>query len=135
MSRLNPDTSRGTNHDTEPFTAPHRLFRGRRVRRPGHLAETRVIDAVKLYRLGGVDVRALDHVSVGFEVGRFTAVMGPSGSGKSTLMHCVAGLDALDSGRVVIGGTDLGELNDRRSPSCVATASGSSSSPSTSSRR
>jgi len=39
--------------------------------------------------------------------------MGPSGSGKSTLMHCVAGLDTLTSGRVLIGDTDLTTLNDK----------------------
>jgi putative ABC transport system ATP-binding protein len=38
--------------------------------------------------------------------------MGPSGSGKSTLMHCLAGLDTLTSGQVLVGGTDLGSLND-----------------------
>jgi putative ABC transport system ATP-binding protein len=39
--------------------------------------------------------------------------MGPSGSGKSTLLHCLAGLDQLSSGRVLLGGADLGALNDR----------------------
>ncbi|MCL4142078.1 UNVERIFIED_CONTAM: hypothetical protein GTU68_026803 [Idotea baltica] len=39
--------------------------------------------------------------------GQFTAIMGPSGSGKSTLMHCMAGLDRLDSGSAVIGDTDM----------------------------
>jgi putative ABC transport system ATP-binding protein len=39
--------------------------------------------------------------------------MGPSGSGKSTLMHCVAGLDSLTSGQVLIGDIDLSTLNDR----------------------
>jgi putative ABC transport system ATP-binding protein len=72
-----------------------------------------VSDAVKTYRIGDADVRALDHVSVGFEAGRFTAVMGPSGSGKSTLMHCVDGLDSLDSGQVRIGDAVLGGLRDR----------------------
>ena len=51
-------------------------------------------------------MRALDGVSVEFAAGRFTAIMGPSGSGKSTLMHCVAGLDTLTSGTVLIGDTD-----------------------------
>jgi putative ABC transport system ATP-binding protein len=55
----------------------------------------------------------IDGVSVGFEAGRFTAIMGPSGSGKSTLMHCVAGLDDLSSGSVFIGDTELGSLSDR----------------------
>ena len=40
--------------------------------------------------------------------------MGPSGSGKSTLLHCIAGLDALTSGAVFIGDTDLTTLNDKQ---------------------
>ncbi|MFI5644184.1 ABC transporter ATP-binding protein [Kitasatospora sp. NPDC051705] len=74
----------------------------------------RVADAVKVYGVGGTEVRALDHVTVEFPAGRFTAIMGPSGSGKSTLMHCAAGLDTLSSGRAWIGETELGPLNDRR---------------------
>ncbi|MGN9758805.1 ABC transporter ATP-binding protein [Streptomyces sp. SD31] len=74
----------------------------------------RVVDAVKVYGTGGTSVRALDGVSVGFPVGRFTAIMGPSGSGKSTLMHCAAGLDTLTSGTAHIGDTDLSSLDDRR---------------------
>jgi putative ABC transport system ATP-binding protein len=71
------------------------------------------IDARKVYGSGDTEVRALDGVTVDFEVGRFTAIMGPSGSGKSTLMHCVAGLDDLTSGKVFIAGTDLTTLNDK----------------------
>ena len=73
----------------------------------------RAIDAVKVYGRGDTSVRALDGVSVSFTGGRFTAIMGPSGSGKSTLMHCLAGLDTLTSGRVIIGDTDLGSLDDK----------------------
>jgi putative ABC transport system ATP-binding protein len=74
----------------------------------------RAIDAVKVYGRGATEVRALDGVTVGFEAGRLTAIMGPSGSGKSTLLHCLAGLDALTSGSVFIGDTDLTTLNDRQ---------------------
>ena len=74
----------------------------------------RVVDAVKIHGHKDNVVHALDHISVDFGAGRFTAVMGPSGSGKSTLMHCVAGLDSLTSGTIVIGDTDLAELDDRR---------------------
>ena len=63
---------------------------------------------------GDTVVRALDEVTVDFEAGRFTAIMGPSGSGKSTLMHCVAGLDDLTSGTVLIGDADLTTMNDRQ---------------------
>ncbi|GAA3462053.1 ABC transporter ATP-binding protein [Saccharothrix longispora] len=68
---------------------------------------------VKVYGKGDTAVRALDGVSVAFEAGRFTAIMGPSGSGKSTLMHCLAGLDNVDGGSVRIGGTEITSLNDK----------------------
>jgi putative ABC transport system ATP-binding protein len=68
--------------------------------------------ATKRYGKGTTAVTALDQVTVGFERERFTAVMGPSGSGKSTLMHCMAGLDTLTSGQVLIGDTDLSKLSE-----------------------
>ncbi len=74
----------------------------------------RAVDAVKVYGKGEAEVRALDGVTVEFESGRFTTIMGPSGSGKSTLMHSLAGLDTLTSGTVWIGDTELGTLNDRK---------------------
>lgn len=74
----------------------------------------RVIDARKVYGSGSSAVAALDGVSADFASGAFTAVMGPSGSGKSTLMHCLAGLDTLTSGQVLLGETDLGGLGDQR---------------------
>ena len=58
-------------------------------------------------------VNALRGVSVEFEPGSFTAIMGPSGSGKSTLLHILAGLDRPTSGWVEIAGTRLDELSDR----------------------
>jgi len=76
-------------------------------------AAVAAIDLVKVYGSGDTAVRALDHVSVGFAPAAFTAIMGPSGSGKSTLMHCLAGLDSATSGRVLLGGTELGRLPDR----------------------
>src|SRR3954447_208232 len=69
--------------------------------------------AVKVYGRGMTAVTALNDVTVDFERGRFTTIMGPSGSGKSTLMHCVAGLDTLSSGRVLLGDVELGKLNDK----------------------
>ncbi len=80
---------------------------------PAGSTAAEAVDAVKVYGRGETSVRALDGVSVSFATGRFTAIMGPSGSGKSTLMHCLAGLDTLTSGRVIIGDTDLGSLDDK----------------------
>ena len=70
------------------------------------------LDAVrKVYGLGDCGVVALDGLSVGFESGSFTAVMGPSGSGKSTFLHIAAGLDTPTDGTAWLGGVNLGELN------------------------
>jgi putative ABC transport system ATP-binding protein len=71
------------------------------------------VDAYKIYGSEDSEVRALDGVTVSFELGKFTAIMGPSGSGKSTLMHCLAGLDSLTAGAVIIGDTDLANLDDK----------------------
>jgi putative ABC transport system ATP-binding protein len=76
------------------------------------VAAARAVDAVKVYGEGQTAVRALDGVNLEIERGAFTAIMGPSGSGKSTLLHCMAGLDELTSGRVMIGDTDLSTLGD-----------------------
>ncbi|HSJ27164.1 MAG TPA: ABC transporter ATP-binding protein [Acidimicrobiia bacterium] len=72
----------------------------------------RAVAATKVYGSGPTAVRALDGVDAGFRKGHFTAIMGPSGSGKSTLLHCLAGLDTLTSGQVLLGETDLGTLDD-----------------------
>ena len=78
------------------------------------VAAAGAINASKIYGKDDSEVRALDDVTVDFALGQFTAIMGPSGSGKSTLMHCLAGLDALTSGRVLIGATDLAQLDDKQ---------------------
>jgi putative ABC transport system ATP-binding protein len=68
----------------------------------------------RVFGAGEAAVHALQDVSVAFPTGRFTAIMGPSGSGKSTLMHILAGLDRPTSGSVVLDGTELGDLDDKR---------------------
>jgi putative ABC transport system ATP-binding protein len=72
----------------------------------------RAVDLTKIYGTDETAVTALAEVSVDFDRGRFTAIMGPSGSGKSTLMHVCAGLDSATSGKVYIGDTDLTTLKD-----------------------
>ncbi len=75
-------------------------------------AAVRAVRLRKTYGSGEVAVTALDDVSVDFERGGFTAIMGPSGSGKSTLMHCLAGLDSASGGEAWIGDVEVTGLDD-----------------------
>jgi putative ABC transport system ATP-binding protein len=77
-------------------------------------AAARAVELTKVYGRGDAAVRALDGVSVAFDRGHFSAIMGPSGSGKSTLLHCMAGLDAPTDGRVFIGDVDLTTLSEKQ---------------------
>ncbi|HET9793991.1 MAG TPA: ABC transporter ATP-binding protein [Thermoanaerobaculia bacterium] len=71
----------------------------------------RVSDLVKIYRMGDVEVRALDGVSLAVAEGEFVAVMGSSGSGKSTFMNIIGCLDRPTSGRYWLDGEDVSELS------------------------
>jgi len=71
-----------------------------------------VENVTKTYRIGKVDVPAVQGVSFEVERGEFVSVVGPSGSGKSTLFYMLGGLTRADSGRVVIDGEDFARLTD-----------------------
>jgi len=66
----------------------------------------------KVYRMDGVEIRALDGIDLAVARGDSLAVMGPSGSGKSTLLGLLGGLDRPTSGSLAFGGRDVGELSD-----------------------
>jgi putative ABC transport system ATP-binding protein len=86
---------------------------GQTAAKPAAALAARIVDGVKVYGAGATAVRALDGITADFTAGRFTAIMGPSGSGKSTLLHCLAGLDRLTEGHVLLGEVDLGSLSDK----------------------
>jgi len=66
----------------------------------------------KSYPSGGRELIVLHGITFALEPGGFLAIVGPSGSGKSTLLALLAGLDQPTSGRVLLGGVDLGPLSE-----------------------
>ena len=77
-------------------------------------AAVRLEGVTRTYGKGEGAVFALRDLTLRFDLGSFTAVMGPSGSGKSTFLHVAAGLDSPTRGVVELGGVDLAELDPNR---------------------
>jgi putative ABC transport system ATP-binding protein len=70
-------------------------------------------DITKIYRMGDIEVRALNGVSVCVEAGEWVAITGASGSGKSTLMNVIGCLDRPTSGSYRLDGTEVATMDDR----------------------
>lgn len=77
-----------------------------------HLIEMH--DICKFYELGGETIRANDGINLTVEKGEFLSIVGKSGSGKSTLMNIIGALDVPTSGTYLLGGEDVGAMNDNQ---------------------
>jgi putative ABC transport system ATP-binding protein len=71
----------------------------------------RVKDVYKIFKLGKVEVKALQGVNLEIPRGYYISIMGPSGSGKSTLFNMIGGLDKPSSGKVFIDEVDIAQLD------------------------
>ena len=67
----------------------------------------------KYYGTGGNVTKALDRVSFTVERGEFIAIMGASGSGKTTLLNCIATIDTVSAGDILLDGVSLADLSPR----------------------
>ena len=66
----------------------------------------------RVYRNGDHEQRALDHVDLSLEEGKFIVILGPSGAGKSTLLNLLGGLDSPTEGTIVVNGRDISTLTE-----------------------
>lgn len=73
----------------------------------------RVKDLIKVFKLGGETIAAVDGVSFSLQSGEIVSIVGPSGSGKSTLLGLLGGLDSPSSGSVAIDGVEISGLSER----------------------
>jgi putative ABC transport system ATP-binding protein len=71
-----------------------------------------VQDVRKVYTRDTQQITVLDGMTLQVPEGDFVALMGPSGSGKTTLLNLIAGIDRPTSGKVIVGGTDVAQLNE-----------------------
>src|SRR5919108_971831 len=76
------------------------------------MAAVDVQNVRKIYKRDTQDIVVLDGINLQVPEGEFVALMGPSGSGKTTLLNLIAGIDRPTSGKVVVGGTDVGSLSE-----------------------
>src|SRR5437762_10429869 len=78
----------------------------------------------KIYHSGQLRVEALRKIDMVVARGEMVAIMGPSGCGKTTLLNCLSGLDEIDSGSILINGTELASMSDNAKTAYRAQAMG-----------
>ena len=68
----------------------------------------------KIYKMGEVEIRALDDISFSIDKGEFVVVLGNSGAGKTTILNILGGMDTVSAGHVVVDGNDISQATDRQ---------------------
>ena len=70
-------------------------------------------DVAKLYKMGEVEIKALDGISFPIEKGEFVVIVGPSGAGKTTVLNILGGMDKPTSGEVWVDGKDISKYTEQ----------------------
>ena len=72
----------------------------------------KLLQVSKIYQMNGLQVKAIENISLMIKKGEFVSIMGASGSGKSTLMHIMGCLDTPTKGKVIFEGEDISQLSE-----------------------
>ena len=68
----------------------------------------------KIYRMGEVTIKAVDHINFSFGKGEFVVIVGPSGAGKTTVLNMLGGMDACSEGTILVDGTRVSDFNAKQ---------------------
>lgn len=74
----------------------------------------KLINVSKIYRMGEVEIHAVDNIEFAINKGEFVVVVGPSGAGKTTVLNILGGMDTVTSGKVFVDGEDIAKYSQRR---------------------
>ena len=68
----------------------------------------------KVYKMGEVEIKALNNTSFEIEKGQLICILGPSGAGKTTCLNILGGMDRLTSGNVIVDGKIINDLSEKQ---------------------
>lgn len=68
----------------------------------------------KVYKMGEVEIRAVDGIDFAIKKGEFVVIVGPSGAGKTTVLNILGGMDTATTGRITVDGEDITGYNERQ---------------------
>ena len=74
----------------------------------------RLKNVSKIYRMGEVEIRAVDNIEFAINKGEFVVVVGPSGAGKTTVLNILGGMDTVTSGEVLVDGENIAGYSQRK---------------------
>lgn len=77
------------------------------------MAYIEFIDVKKIYKMGEVNITALDGVSFAIEKGEFVVVAGASGAGKSTILNILGGMDTVSNGQIIVDDMEISNFNEK----------------------
>lgn len=77
-------------------------------------AFVRLENVTKVYRMGEIEIHAVDGIDFEIKKGEFVVVVGPSGAGKTTVLNILGGMDTASSGAVLVDGQDIARYSQKR---------------------